>query len=99
MRTKILITAHAEKRAKSRANLKGKMLLHLAIKAWCNGLDYKTAQANLQEYIKRKYQSSYRAENIRVYGHYVYIFAGNTLVSFLELPEYLWYFWYNKKSC
>jgi len=86
----IVITKHAMDRAKRRMNIRGvKKLVILARKALRYGIDKDRARFNtyLVEYIKKKYQKYYKADNIRVYGHFVYIFKKKVLVTILELPS------------
>ncbi len=91
--TKIIITDHALKRAKRRGNKGGLSIVQFARKALYLGLGFENSKGALLEFIKNKYQSEYRANNIRVYGHEVYIFRNNVLLTMLDLPKYLWSDW------
>lgn len=90
---KIIISEHAKKRSKSRANFKGNNLLHMAKKAYFKGLGFTNARGKILEFIKQKYHTEYRANNIKVYGRFVYIFRNNVLLTVIDLPQYLWGDW------
>lgn len=90
---KIIITKHAFGRAKRRLQLRGNSLVRFARKALNEGIGFSEATGKLLHFIKSKYQSYYKANNIRVYGHEVYIFKNNVLLTVLELPQPLWECW------
>ena len=92
-RKDIIISIHAQKRAEKRANLRGSNLINLARKAYRYGIGVENSKWEMCEFIKRKYQSEYRANNIKVYGHFVYIFKTNILLTVVDLPKYLWNDW------
>jgi hypothetical protein len=97
-RNDIIISIHAQKRADKRANLRGSNLVNLARKAYRYGIGVENSKWEMQEFIKRKFKSEYKANNIRVYGHFVYVFKNNFLLSVIDLPEYLWNDWKKYKE-
>lgn len=90
---KIIITPHALKRGKERGRHGGNSIVRFARKALNEGIGFSEATGKLLYFIKSKYQSYYKANNIRVYGHEVYIFKNNVLLTVLELPQPLWECW------
>lgn len=90
---KIIITEHALKRGKERGRHGGNSIVRFARKALNEGIGFSEATGKLLHFIKSKYQSYYKANNIRVYGHEVYIFKNNVLLTVLELPQPLWECW------
>lgn len=90
---KIIITEHAFGRAKRRLQLRGNSLVRFARKALKEGIGFREATGKLSKYIKREYKYFHIANNIRIYGHVVYFFKNNVLLTVLELPKPLWECW------
>lgn len=95
---KIIISEHAFGRAKRRLHLKGNSLVRFARKAFNEGIGFHEATGKLLCFIKSKYQCYYKANNIKVYGHEVYVFKNNVLLTVLELPQPLWECWDKRKK-
>ena len=96
----IKVSKHCQYRGKQRVNVRGKSFVHLAIKAFNYGIGYfDTKDHQLKKYLNRKYKNKHKANNIRVYGHFVYMFRDNHLLTVIDLPEYLWCKWdsYSRK--
>lgn len=93
---KIIISEHAFGRAKRRLQLRGNSLVRFARKALNEGIGFREATGKLSKYIKREYKYFYIANNIRIYGHVVYFFKNNVLLTVLELPQPLWECWDNR---
>lgn len=84
------VTRHATKRTKDRVGISKKIADKNASKAFQYGLKHSETKGNLNKYITKLYFSANnRANNIRVYHEHVYIFAGTTLITILELPNNL----------
>ena len=82
----ITITVHAFDRASERANINGKRLVGFARKASELGLDKNTKNKKLQKFIASKYKLQ-KLNNIKIYGHFVYMFNNKRLINVLDLPE------------
>lgn len=93
----IKVSKHCQYRGKQRVNVRGKAFIHLAIKAYKGGLGfYNTNSKKLKSFISMEYMKfNKKANNIKIYGHFVYIFKDNFLYTVLDLPENLWNEWDN----
>ena len=88
------ITDHALNRAKNRAGMGGKSIIRFVSKAWNLGLGLKDVDGAMKvELLDKK---SRHGGNLKVYGHYIYIFRGKTLITVLNLPDRLWSHWDNR---
>lgn len=94
---KMIISEHALRRAKRRLCFGGNSLVRFARKAFNEGIGFREATGKLAKYIKREYKYFHVANNIRIYGHVVYFFKNNVLLTVLELPQPLWECWDNRK--
>lgn len=82
----IVITEHAYSRRK-RLGLSKKALERLSKKAYTNGISSKdTDNVKLKKYLYKTYCSA-MSNNIKIYGEFVYIFRGNTLVTVYEIDQ------------
>ena len=99
---KVIVTDHAEKRGKKRANI-GNNTMKMLKKAINLGLGLDNAKGDLLKFIQSKYDSYKVANMIKVYGHSVYIIKrcafGYKLLTILDLPEHYHKFWdgYSRK--
>lgn len=89
----VVITKHAQYRGEKRVNVRGNTFVNMVLKAYTFGLGFENARQDMLEFIKRKYQSEYKANNVKVWGRHVYIFKNNLLLSVIDLPKYLWSDW------
>jgi len=85
----IEITNHAYERARERCSLKEKSLNALATKAYEHGLHHKDTSGQLHKYITKLYLTHRNANQIRVYGEYVYIFNNQILITVFCIPNNL----------
>jgi len=86
------------KRAKQRAHLGGKSIVRFARKALESGLGFKNANGNMLGYIKKTYAKHGNANNIKVYGHEVYVFRNKILLTIIDLPDSLKSEWRDYKN-
>jgi hypothetical protein len=93
---KIIVTQHVQKQAKKRLNMSPYALTNIAKKAYVDGINIKNSDDKLKYYIIGKYKSEGNANNIRIYGHYTFIFKNNVLATVYQLPQDLWQYWDNR---
>lgn len=85
----IEISKHAFKRLSERSGLSKKAAQRMAEKAFTQGITHSETKGNLNKYVTKLYFNNTNANNIRLYGDKAFIFAGNTLVTVLQIPSSL----------
>jgi hypothetical protein len=86
---KVKITEHGDKRVRKRCGVPRKAVSRMAEKAFENGIKHSDTQGKLNKYMTLLFFKNTNANNIRIYGDKVYIFAGKTLITQLDLPNKL----------
>jgi hypothetical protein len=81
------ITQHAYDKAKERLALKKGSVNRLANKAFLVGRNRKEFSGQLGRYLDKLYNSHGTANNIRIYGHNIYIFSGDILITVYRIPN------------
>lgn len=94
----IIVTKHAQARGKKRLNLGSKNLVNLAKHAFVDGLDYFKTITNKDDRNISKIKNGVSANNIKIYGHGIFIMNDNVLLTVLALPKNLWGYWDNRPS-
>jgi hypothetical protein len=84
----IKITEHAYTRAKERLSLSRKAIDRLAKKAFIDGRKHSDTTGQLNKYLTKIYLQDRIANNIRLYGEYIYLFRSLTLITVYQLPEW-----------
>lgn len=85
----MILTKHSIARAKERLGLNKKALKRLAEKALVDGISHSKAQGNLKKFITREFFRNKTANNIKIYGEFIFIFCGVTLITVVGLPNNL----------
>lgn len=85
----VIITEHAYERAKDRLSLNRKSFENLASKALESGKKHKELKSHLKKYVDKLYLSYKNANNIKMYGHVIYLFRNNVLLTVYQLPSNL----------
>ena len=85
--SKIKITAHAFERAKERLSLSSDSLKKMADKAYDQGIKHSDTKGALNKYLSSLFFRHKNANNIRIYGEFVYIFINNKLVTLYVIPS------------
>ena len=85
----IIVTNHAEKRFKQRVGLPKKACQKHAERAYNEGIKHVDVKGNAGKYLDRLYLEYRTANQLRVYGEFVYLFNNRTLVTVLKLPQNL----------
>jgi len=82
-----VITKHATGRGKERLGWCRNTLTRMAEKALNEGVTHAQTRGRLNRYLTMLYLQQRQADNIRVFGEHVFIFAGNSLITILRLPR------------
>jgi hypothetical protein len=80
------ITVHARDRARERFSMEEQSLARLAERAWYMGISLRQSKGRLRRYFDTLWESYGKADNIRLYGQYVFIFSGQVLLTLWHLP-------------
>lgn len=85
----VIVSKHAKKRLKERCGLNKRSIQRIADKAFTDGVRHSDTRGRLNKWITSLYFYNKTADNIRLYGDKVYIFAGNILVTVIQIPPKL----------
>jgi len=85
----VIITDHAFDKIKERMGFKKKVAIKMTKMAIEKGLSHKDTKGRLNKYITSLWGYNKNANNIKIYGHYIFIFSGNTLITVYLLPNNL----------
>ena len=77
---------HGKKRVRKRIGIKKKAVNKMRDAAFNKGLTHAQATGRLSRYFDKLFLEHETANNIRVYANYVWIFAGETLVTVFPIP-------------
>lgn len=81
------ITDHAYQRAKERLSISKKSVDRLADSAFENGIRHSDIKGQFKRYIDKLYFQYKTANNIRIYGEIIFLFANNTLITLYQVPQ------------
>lgn len=81
------ISQHAHKRMKERCGFNKKSQERMARKAFEDGITHKQTKGRLNKWVTSLFFKNCNANNIRIYGDMAYIFAGETLVTVIPVPN------------
>lgn len=82
----VITTRHSIERTKSRVGISKKIADKNAIKAYENGITHSETKGALRRYVDKLF-FAHKANNIRIYHRYVYIFFDSKLVTVFILPS------------
>jgi len=81
------ITRHGEKRLRKRVGVTRSASYRTAERAYMYGIDHDHARGRLRRYMEWLYQKHHgKADNIRIYNGFVFIFAGKYLLTTFPIP-------------
>lgn len=86
MDNEINLTSHAKKRLKKRLGLPKSALIKAAQTAFDVGVNHSDTKGSAKRYLTHLFFKNKTATNLRVYGDFVYVFCGLTLVTVHQLP-------------
>lgn len=81
------VTHHAHKRIRERVGLPKCAAQKTAQRALTDGVRREDTHGSLRRYLDALYHYNEQCDSIRVWAEKVYIFAGHTLVTVLDLPQ------------
>ena len=81
------VSKHARKRTKQRAGLGKRAAVRNAQKAFDFGVRHAETNGRLNKYLTAIYFTNKTINNLRIYHRHVYLFAGDVLVTVLNLPN------------
>lgn len=84
------VSKHARNRTKQRAGLGKRAAVRNAQKAFDLGVKHSETNGRLNKYLTAIYFTNKTINNLRIYHRHVYLFAGDVLVTVLNLPNNLW---------
>lgn len=82
----VIITTHARQRARQRFGWSEESLSRMAAKAFYLGLGKRQAKGRLGLYFESIWKQYEKANNVRLYGEGLFVFAGSTLLTVWQLP-------------
>ena len=80
------ITNHAEDRGRERFSLSRNSIERVAQRALSGGVPREATRGQLRRYLDALWQQHRTADNIRLYGEYLFLFSGNVLITAWHLP-------------
>lgn len=81
------VTKHAYKRMKERCGYSKSTCQRMAEKAFAEGVSHADVSGRLDKYFYQLYCYDYSANNLRIYGEFVYVFSDHNLVTVMLLPN------------
>ncbi len=84
----VSVTDHGCRRIRSRCGLSKKSAARMAEDAFENGITHANTTGSLNRYITALYFHNMSANNIRILNDKVFVFAGRTLITVLNLPPH-----------
>lgn len=81
------ITDHARQRGEERLGLSVEPFLRLAAKALDHGIKHGETSGRLKKYMDSLFMYKMTANNIRIYGEFIYLFCNQTLITVYGLPN------------
>lgn len=81
------VSRHADNRARKRAGVPRSAVKRMAARAMTEGVTRLETAGSLRRYLDYLYHYDESANNIRVWSEKVWIFADQTLITVLDLPQ------------
>ena len=82
-------SVHGGKRIRKRIGIKKKAVDGMRDAAFTKGLTHAQATGRLSRYCDKLFLEHMSSNNIRMYANYVWIFAGETLITVFPIPNRL----------
>ena len=80
------VTKHGERRVRKRFGVPRKAVIGVAQTALSCGLRHREARGKLRRYLDGVFLREGKADNLRVYAGYVFVFTGDTLLTVWRVP-------------
>ncbi len=85
----VYVTKHAYKRMKERCGYNKATCQRMAEKAFSEGVSHTDVSGRLDKYFYHLYCYDFSANNLRIYGEFVYVFSNHNLVTVMLVPNEL----------
>jgi len=85
----VSVTSHAAKRFKQRCGLPKKACQSHAQTAYDKGFKHADAKGRAKRYMDRLFLDYRKANQMRVYGEFIYLFSGTVLITVINLPRHV----------
>lgn len=82
----VTVSHHALRRGKERLGLNRKAMIRHTHKVIADGLCFADFQGDFSAYLAERIHEELEYGDVRVYGHHIYIFSENNLVTVLTVP-------------
>ena len=83
----VSVTNHAAKRFKKRCGFPKKACQSHAQTAYDKGYRHVDAKGRAKRYMDKVFLEHRKANQMRVYGEFIYLFAGTVLITVMNLPK------------
>jgi len=83
----MVITKHAESRIRERLGLKKKAVPRMVATALSKGKSHADHTGGAKRYLNGLFLAHKTANNLRVYGNFVYVFIGDKLITVIDFPR------------
>ena len=83
----VTVTRHARRRVRERVGIPARAVQRYAETAYNDGLRHGELTGGLARYIDGVYLSKRKANDIRVYGEYAFLFQDAVLITIINLPN------------
>lgn len=81
------VTNHAKDRMKERLGINISAQQKMADKAYKFGIKHNETSGSLKRFLDREYLSHKEADNMRIYGDFLYLFCNKNLITVIVLPN------------
>lgn len=81
------LSNHSKGRGNERLGLDTKSFEKLATKALEQGIKHSDTTGSLNRFITSLFMNGHKANNIRIYGEFVYLFCNELLITVINLPN------------
>lgn len=81
------LTKHGQDRIRKRIGINKKSIGGMTDKAFQSGIEHKQTTGRLNKYFSHLYFKERKANNIRIYSNYVWIFYNKTLITVFPIPK------------
>lgn len=81
------VSRHAERRLRERLGINRRAAKRLAEKAFYEGVRHKDTCGRLKKWMSGLYKKNRKANNMRIYGDFLYIFCDHILVTVFIVPN------------
>lgn len=85
----VIITRHGGRRVRERSGINKKAVHRIVCKAYHEGFTREDTNGELRKWIERICEKNKPADQVRIYGDNMYLFADNYLITMFQIPNSL----------